>query len=94
MCECTYLDAAVKPGAKDQANFMRVSLRKIETTPMERMHAQAMQAEIRLPDDDFDDAVPSRASVIDMASALASVNLAPQGPAMPLRRTGPMAVNG
>lgn len=94
MGECSYLDAKLQPCAKDQANFMRVSLRKIETTPMERMHAQAMQAEIRLPDDDFDDAVPTRAAVIDLASALGSVNLAPQAPAMTLRRTGPMAVNG
>ncbi|WP_298834724.1 hypothetical protein [uncultured Piscinibacter sp.] len=38
---------------------MRLTLRKIETTPAERMHAQAMQPQVRVPDDPFELAVPA-----------------------------------
>lgn len=54
----SYLDERVQPCEQDKAAFMRMTLRKIETTPAERMHAQAMQAEVRLPDDPVELAVP------------------------------------
>lgn len=47
-----YLDAALNPCKHEQAAFMRVTLRKIETTLQERMQARTLQPEIRLPDDD------------------------------------------
>ena len=54
----SWLDERVQPCHKEQAAFMRVTLRKITTTPHERNHARTMRA-------DFggvaDDAVPLRA---------------------------------
>ena len=38
-----WLDESLKPCDKPQAAFMRVGLRKIETTPAERTHARAMR---------------------------------------------------
>ena len=40
-----WLDASVKPCAKDDAAFMRVTLRKIATTPRERTNARTMRAD-------------------------------------------------
>lgn len=57
----TYLDERVQPCEQGQAAFMRLTLRKIETTPAERMHAQAMQPQVRIPDDPFELAVPQAA---------------------------------
>ena len=57
--ESTYLNIDLAPCVKADAAFMRVTLRKIETTPLERMHAQAMQPEIRLPDDAVEPVVPT-----------------------------------
>lgn len=57
IAESSYLDERVQPCGREQAAFMRLTLRKIETTPAERMHAQAMQPEVRLPDDPFELAV-------------------------------------
>jgi SAM-dependent methyltransferase len=83
--ECTYLDDKVQPCGKPQAAFMRATLRKIETTPLERMHAQAMQAGIRLPEDDVSDfrvaaeapvlhPVPTPVPPLRRADILAAVN--------------------
>ena len=47
IADSTYLDERVQPCEQAKASFMRLTLRKIETTPAERMHAQAMQ-----PDND------------------------------------------
>ena len=52
IADSSYLDERVQPCEQGQAAFMRLTLRKIETTPAERMHAQAMQPEVRLPEDD------------------------------------------
>ena len=46
-----YLDGGLKECAREQAAFMRVSLRKTETSVRERTTARAMQADPRLPDD-------------------------------------------
>jgi hypothetical protein len=47
----SFADMALNSCERERAAFMRVTLRKIETTPQERMTAQAMQPQIRLPDD-------------------------------------------
>jgi SAM-dependent methyltransferase len=48
----TYLDTQLKPCQQEQAAFMRVTLKKVETTLRERMKARTMQPELRLPEDD------------------------------------------
>ncbi|MDL2336338.1 MAG: hypothetical protein QFE16_00705 [Pseudomonadota bacterium] len=50
--ESTYLDLGLKPCERDQAAFMRLVLRKVETTPKERTTARTLQAELRVPDDE------------------------------------------
>ena len=50
--ESTWLDLQLKPCAKEQAAFMKLVLRKVETTPRERTTARALQADLRLPDDE------------------------------------------
>jgi hypothetical protein len=54
-----YLDAGGQPCEAGAAALMRVVLRKVATSPAERMHAQAMQPQLRLPDDAFVLAAPS-----------------------------------
>jgi beta-1,4-mannosyl-glycoprotein beta-1,4-N-acetylglucosaminyltransferase len=54
VAQSCYLDAQLQPCTQGQAHFMRVALRKIVTTPNERMVAQAMQPQIRIPDDELD----------------------------------------
>jgi hypothetical protein len=51
-----YLDSTVKSCARENASFMRVVLRKIETSLRERTTARAMQPELRLPEDEVDTA--------------------------------------
>jgi SAM-dependent methyltransferase len=46
-----YLDLALKDCPREQAAFMRLVLRKVQTTLKERTTARAMQADLRLPDD-------------------------------------------
>lgn len=46
-----FLDEALRPCAQPQAAFMRVVLRKVATTAWERMQAQSLQADLRMPDD-------------------------------------------
>jgi hypothetical protein len=48
----TYLDMGLRECRRETAAFMRVLLRKVETSPQERMIAQTMQPGIRLPDDE------------------------------------------
>ncbi|WP_164964244.1 hypothetical protein [Rubrivivax sp. JA1026] len=48
----SWLDAKVQPCQREQAAFMRVVLRKIRTTPRERMVALTMAAGVHLPDDE------------------------------------------
>ena len=51
MIGSSYLDLKLQPCAKDSAAFMRVVLKKVETTARERTLARTMQADLRLPDD-------------------------------------------
>ena len=53
----SWLDAELKPCGQERAAFMRVTLRKIETTLRERMKARTMQPDLRLPEDDGDGAI-------------------------------------
>ena len=50
-----YLDESLRPAARESAAFMRVVLRKIETTLRERTTARVMRADFALPDDLPDD---------------------------------------
>ena len=52
MATSTWLDAQVQPCRKEQAAFMRVTLRKIATTPQERNHARVMRADFGGVEDD------------------------------------------
>ena len=49
-----YLDSQLKPCGKQAAAFMRLVLRKTETSDAERTAARTMQSELRLPDDAVD----------------------------------------
>lgn len=60
MVHSSWLDLQLKPCAKDQAAFMRVHLRKIETTPRERMTARTMRPDFGGIDDDLPPAPPVR----------------------------------
>lgn len=46
-----FLDEALRPCSQPQAAFMRVVLRKVATTAWERMQAQSLRADLRIPDD-------------------------------------------
>lgn len=52
MVHSTWLDLQLKPCTKEQAAFMRVHLRKVETTPRERMTARTMRPDFGGIDDD------------------------------------------
>jgi SAM-dependent methyltransferase len=47
----SFLDLQLKACGREQAAFMRLVLRKVETTPQERTTARTMQSDLRLPDD-------------------------------------------
>ena len=47
----TWLDPQLKSCGREQAAFMRLVLRKVETTPEERTVARTMQSDLRLPVD-------------------------------------------
>lgn len=53
MSSSTYLDLKLQPCTQEHAAFMRVALEKVETTSRERNIARTMQADLRLPDDEF-----------------------------------------
>jgi len=52
LVESKWLNAQLNACEQDQAAFMRVTLRKVWTTPRERTTARTMQPDLRLPDDD------------------------------------------
>jgi SAM-dependent methyltransferase len=51
VAQSTYLNLQLQECVREQAGFMRMVLRKVETTPKERTTARTMQADLRLPDD-------------------------------------------
>ncbi|MBV8502824.1 MAG: methyltransferase domain-containing protein [Paucibacter sp.] len=53
LVQLVWLDSQLQACNQSEAAFMRVTLRKIVTTPRERTTARTMQAELRLPDDDL-----------------------------------------
>ncbi|HEU4457629.1 MAG TPA: methyltransferase domain-containing protein [Methylibium sp.] len=60
-----WLDVNVQPCPHERAAFMRITLRKIETTPRERTVARTMRADFALPDDEL----PSQAGSFDEPGA-------------------------
>ena len=52
MVASTWLDQDLAPCERAQAAFMRVMLRKVETSVQERMTARSFQPALRLPDDE------------------------------------------
>lgn len=81
LVESAYLDARLKPCAKEHAAFMRVVLRKVETTARERTIARTMQADLRLPDDTPTDAADPAAPLSVMpAEARVVSHTAPSEP--------------
>jgi SAM-dependent methyltransferase len=50
----TWLDIGLQPCQKDSAAFMRMVLRKVETTHRDRTTARAMAADVMLPEDSLD----------------------------------------
>jgi SAM-dependent methyltransferase len=49
-----YLDLQLKPCEREQAAFMRVVLKKVNTTLKERTTARTFQPDLRLPDDEIE----------------------------------------
>ena len=47
----SFLDAQLKPCTREQASFMRLVLKKVETTADERTIARTLQSDLRLPAD-------------------------------------------
>ena len=50
----TYLNLQLQECVREQAAFMRMVLRKVETTSKERTTARTMQADLRLPQDEVE----------------------------------------
>ena len=69
----TWLDPQLKACGREQAAFMRLVLRKVETTPEERTTARTMQSDLRLPAD----AVAAK-HVYRPAAAVAGAEPSPQ----------------
>lgn len=68
----SWLDSQTRPCSKDQAAFMKLTLRKIETTPHERTVARAMQPDFGGLDADEDWATPPKESTRLSATVAAS----------------------
>jgi SAM-dependent methyltransferase len=89
MVSSGFTDMANKTCSRDQAAFMRVTLNKVETSPQERMTAQAMQPEIRLPEDE----VPAWARLGSLDSPPDAAPLAPPVvPSAAVQGASPFAV--
>jgi len=87
-----WLDANVQPCTHDRAAFMRLSLRKIETTPRERTTARAMRADFGGIDDDLSSQHPEgnaagRDAPIDEPARHGAPAKAEPGPAPAARLT-------
>ena len=80
-----YLDSGLKECAREQAVFMRVLLRKVETSPRERTTARALQADLRVPDD----AVPAAHALRRQDPVATSPDVRPAS----LRREQPLTID-
>jgi SAM-dependent methyltransferase len=67
IAESAWLDASVQPCDQAKAAFMRIVLRKVETTPHERLVARTFQTDLRLPED----AVPASAIAVPLLAGYA-----------------------
>ena len=72
----TYLDLQQKPCGREQAAFMRLVLKKVETSAQERTTARTLQSDLRLPDDVVPAALVYRPAAQPAAAAPASARLA------------------
>lgn len=78
----SWLDLQLKPCGREQAAFMRLVLRKIETTPQERTTARTMQSDLRLPDDTVAPEYVFRPSVAAVAPSSPSAHIVSTPPRM------------
>jgi SAM-dependent methyltransferase len=72
----SFLDINLKPCGRDQAAFMRLVLKKVETTAQERTAARTLQPDLRLADDAVAPERMYRAAPSPAAAATASARLA------------------
>jgi hypothetical protein len=68
IAEAIWLDMSLQPCAKEQAAFMRVTLRKVETTPRERTTARTMQADFGGVADDLPPDIDVLADALEPAA--------------------------
>lgn len=69
----SYLDLQLKACPREQAAFMTLVLRKVETTLQERTSARTLQADLRLPDDTVESRYVYRAQGVVPVSAQGAV---------------------
>ncbi|HEY4956208.1 MAG TPA: hypothetical protein VII31_00215, partial [Caldimonas sp.] len=72
----TYLDLQQKPCGREQAAFMRLVLKKVETTAQERTTARTLQSDLRLPDDAVPAELVYRPAAVPALAPVASTRLA------------------
>jgi hypothetical protein len=72
----TFLDIDLKPCGREQGAFMRLVLKKVETTAEERTTARTLQPDLRLPDDAVASERMYRAATTPAAVSAPSARLA------------------
>ena len=72
----SFLDIDLKPCGRAQAAFMRLTLKKVETTAQERTTARTLQPDLRLPDDTVAPERMYRAATATVVAPTASARLA------------------
>ena len=85
----SYLDLKLKPCTQEHAAFMRVVFEKVETTARERNIARTMQADLRLPEDEFAPAPQRRPAVAPVFNAPTVAPIAAMASILP--RATPLA---
>jgi hypothetical protein len=71
-----FLDLNLKPCGREQAAFMRLVLKKVETTPEERTTARTFQPDLRLPEDEVAPEHVYRAAAAPVAASAPNARLA------------------
>jgi hypothetical protein len=72
----TFLDINLQPCGREPAAFMRLVLKKVETSAQERTTARTLQPELRLPDDTVAAGLMYRATATPAAAPTPSARLA------------------
>jgi SAM-dependent methyltransferase len=72
----TFLDINLRPCGREPAAFMRLVLKKVETSAQERTTARTLQPELRLPDDTVAAGLMYRATATPAAAPTPSARLA------------------